>query len=1437
MPNIFLSDTAQQLQRAQNYRPATMQLVIADTPSHTVLDSGSSLSAISFSFYSRLNAPPPISAVSPMFKPTAANNEPLDLLGFVTLPLRIHDRNFSLKFYVIRAFPYSALLGNDAFDMLKPTVDYNTLQFTVSGCPPIPFSTITSQIGKCFILRSDHIFTVDGRTRNVVSISTDTPTSFDYHLFPATSRPNRHKAVNVTVPHILTRITDKKATIEILNPHKSSRRIYKGQILGVLEYLGEQESTFAVSSPIDDQQDQDADFLAATSIPPAKQSTPTTAATSTSNNPVSPEAINSRVDSSLNAGQRGQLQDLLHSFADVFAQNPKSPNAATTVAHHIDTSDARPIRQTLRYHGPDGETFIDSEVKSLLKDKLIQPSESEWISNVVLVRKKDGTTRFCIDYRALNNVTRKLTAPIPNIRAALDVLSGSSWFSALDLASGYWQVPMHADDIKKTAFITRNGVYEWTRMPFGLTGAVATFQNAMNSLLSGLTWKICLVYLDDVLIFSSSFDRHLDALGQILQRFRESKFQLKLDKCRFGARQLRYLGFLLSEAGIQPDPRLIQKIADCPTPTDARQAHSFVQLCNYYSSNIPHFADIAEPLQRLNRKNVAFTWTNTENTAFLNLKKALISAPCLSFPNFDLDFVLDTDASKYAIGAVLAQLVHGREVVIAYFSKTLTEPQRVWDTTQREAYAVVKGINRFRHYLEYRNFRLRTDHSALQTLKTMKDPYGRIARWLIRIQSVDFTPLYRPGDKHSNADAMTRPPIADINARESDQLAADVNEYHVIFAVQRFANTLANIEHDNAYANLPTVATVHTDTTSKSDSTVLAPPSATTENQPPADRQPEQPSALIDQIRKLQPTDAFTGPILRHLRNAATTNRTDFTINNGLLYRIADHDRRRPYRLPRLQLCVPLQVRPLVLKQLHDSHISGHAGIHRFHANLVSVYYWPNFLNDITDWVNSCDECQRNKKSRQPRYGMLRPLPVPYHPFHTISLDFYGPLPKTERGNQYICSIVDHCTRYKIYAPTKDASALSAAKALYYNVILRFGAFSNLLSDRAKAFLSDIIAHLCRWLDARKIFTSGYHPQTNSVVERPHADLTPQFRSFGNVNKDDWDELAPEISFFENNAVNSSLNETPFFLVHGFDAAFPTDAAIAQLPATGTSVGQAYVRQLVLRLQLAREAAGNNIRASQLRNKKYYDINRIGHTFVEGQLVTIPLENAKNKLDSVRHGPYRIVRRSNDALTYWLRLVNKPNQKPITRHVSKLRHYVDRAQFPAFRFVPNIGNDAPPAAVAAPDVAIAPNIAPITPPPPIAQLAPPQPASIQQHQAIAPPLPPTLAPTTPAQQSNPALSNSTNPKQREIIYTLKNVLRSDYETLNKHPNFNVPKYKKTLLVLLDAGSIYIKSYRRNALFKLIIKGLETREQVLEFLHNAVTNFDTVFEYELNRGSN
>lgn len=384
---------------------------------------------------------------------------------------------------------------------------------------------------------------------------------------------------------------------------------------------------------------------------------------------------------------------------------------------------------------------------------------SPWSTNVVLVRKRNGNHRLCIDFRELNKITKRDAYPIPRIDDILDTLSGMKYFTTLDQPNAYWSIPIKEEDKEKTGFITPIGLYEFNYLPFGLCNAPSTFQRLMDILLSGLQWNECLVYLDDILIFSATFEQMLERLENILSRLNTAGMKLKIDKCKFCEKEVVYLGHVISENGVRPDPSKISAVQNIPFPKKVKHLKSFLGLVSYYRKFIPNCATICQPLNKLLKKDEKFIWGQEQNAVFEKLKNLIINAPILKHPDFTKPFILQTDASYEGIGAVLSQNDSmNRDHPVAFASRTLKAAEKNYAVTELETLAVVEFVKYFRPYLYQHSFVVETDHTAVKAVLEKPNPSSRIARWGLALSGINLTVIPRKGNKNQNADYLSRLP-------------------------------------------------------------------------------------------------------------------------------------------------------------------------------------------------------------------------------------------------------------------------------------------------------------------------------------------------------------------------------------------------------------------------------------------------------------------------------------------------------------------------------------------------------------------------------------------------------------------------------------------------------------------------------------------------------
>ena len=454
-----------------------------------------------------------------------------------------------------------------------------------------------------------------------------------------------------------------------------------------------------------------------------------------------------------------QFQKFLTRYGKAFSKDEWDLGATHLVEHEIDTGLNRPIKQPPR-RVPLALAQEEKDAIINLQEKgIIRPSTSPWASPIVLAKKKNGKIRVCVDYRKVNNVTTKDAFPLPRVQDCLDSVAGAKLFSTLDLTAGYHQVKVKESDIPKTAFVTKYGHYEYTTMPFGLTNAPGTFQRLMELTLSGLQWNICLIYIDDIIVFGKTFKEHLDRLDQVVRRVQEAGLKLKPEKCQLFQDEVVFLGHRVNKDGILPDKANIEKVVNWSIPRNPTEIRQFLGTATYYRRFVKGFSSIAKPLTELTQKDKPFHWSNECQQAFEHLKRELTGPEIMGHPDPEQgDFILDCDACDVGIGGVLSQIQNGRERVIYYGSRTLNKAERNYCVTDKELLAVRHFVEYFRQYLLGRHFVVRTDHQALVWLVNLKEPKGRVARWIEILSAYNFSVEFRQGVRHGNADGLSRCP-------------------------------------------------------------------------------------------------------------------------------------------------------------------------------------------------------------------------------------------------------------------------------------------------------------------------------------------------------------------------------------------------------------------------------------------------------------------------------------------------------------------------------------------------------------------------------------------------------------------------------------------------------------------------------------------------------
>jgi hypothetical protein len=803
---------------------------------------------------------------------------------------------------------------------------------------------------------------------------------------------------------------------------------------------------------------------------------------------------------------------------------------------------------------------LKKQLSELLDKGHISPSNSPFGAPVLFVKKKDGSLRMCIDYRALNRATIKDSYGLPNIIDLLDRLARAKVFSKLDLKSGYYQIAVAEGDRWKTAFTTKYGLFEFNVMPFGLCNAPATFQRMMNNTFMDVLDKSACVFLDDMLVFSEDDESHLQHLETILQRLREHRLVANQKKCEFGKTEITFVAHVISNGEVRMEKDKVEAVQQWPVPRTLTQLRAFLGTANYYRRFIKDFAKIAQPLTDLTRNNPkTINWTSECQQAFDKLKRALSEYPVLRIVDPDKPFVLNTDASDQAIGAVLQQEHNGKLYPIAYYSHRLSETEVRYPVREKELMAIVYSCRYFRVYILGKHTEVRTDHKTLQYLNTQKELHGaRVIRWVEELQQYDLDIKYIKGSENAVADGLSRSGV--------------------------FATLASPPEGENgAFAR-----------------------------------------ELIAEIKSNYNKDEFTKKILAAMGDKDTSAQYPRFKKRDDVILYLDGDRER------LVIPYDYKLRTKILKEVHESDINGHPGIFKMLELMSREYYWPRMNMDVQKFVSSCAQCQRNKAGHTPPIGLLHPLEIPKQRWHTVSMDFMGPFPKTARGNDMIMIIVEKLTKRIILQAMKSTdTAAQVARYYFDNVFRHFGLPEVIISDRDSKFKSQFWQTLQKLLGTRLAMSTAFHPQSDGQSERANRTVQETIRAYINYNQDDWDEHLTAAEFAVNNTRSRVTGFTPFMLDTGRD---PRTPSLIQIDTRLESVNE-----FLTRLQGNITFARNRLIHEQQKAADQANQHRTEQEFNVGDRVLLQREHVtpepmrgqtSRKLQPKYYGPFKILEKT-----------------------------------------------------------------------------------------------------------------------------------------------------------------------------------------------------------------
>lgn len=816
----------------------------------------------------------------------------------------------------------------------------------------------------------------------------------------------------------------------------------------------------------------------------------------------------------LNNEERKHLLKLINNYSDVIHREGQDLSFTNHVKHNITTTDEMPVySKTYRYPYVHKEE-IKNQIDKMLEQKIIRPSFSPWSSPIWVVPKKlDASNtqkwRLVVDYRKLNEKTIDDRYPLPNITEILDKIGRCLYFTTLDLASGFHQIEVNEKDIPKTAFTVENGHYEYTRMPFGLKNAPSTFQRVMDEILKDLQNKICLVYMDDIIIYSTSLAEHMQNLTKVLDALRRANLKIQLDKSEFLRREVAFLGHIVTSDGIKPNPSKISAVKNYPIPKSQKEIKQFLGLLGYYRRFIKDFARLTKPLTAKLKKDEKINVNDDSyKKCFEICKQMLIDEPILQYPNFSKQFILTTDASNFALGAVLSQIIDGREHPICYASRTLNEHEVNYSTIEKELLAIVWGTKYFRPYLYGRKFKIQTDHKPLNWLMSLKEPNSKLVRWRLKLEEFDYDIEYKAGKINSNADALSRIPIkvntselessgATCHSAESDnqylipisQSALNVFKYQHVF--KKITSGAASIKTIKPFGNVRKTISLKE---FNEDNIVQIIKTHFNPKQVNAIHVNDKSSFLIIQ-------DVYKKHFARNkLFRVVKCSQLNSDITNDF-----EQDE--------------------VIKNYHND--NNHRGINETLEHLKRSYFFPNMKNKITLFINQCEICQKEKYDRNPTKIKFNETATPKQPLEICHVDIFF----FKKGIP-ILTIIDKFSRYAQAFVLQSRNTPHIKKKLmrYFSL---FGKPKLIITDQERACTTVELKEYLASNNVKIHFSSVNSSNSNAPVERFHSTLLEHLRIILNNEDIELKNALYKALQTYNNSINNITKFTPFELFFG----------------------------------------------------------------------------------------------------------------------------------------------------------------------------------------------------------------------------------------------------------------------------------------------------------------
>jgi len=925
--------------------------------------------------------------------------------------------------------------------------------------------------------------------------------------------------------------------------------------------------------------------------------------------------------------------------------------------------------------------YLDSSLAS----GFVQPSRSRAGAPILFAKKKDGGLRMCVDYRDLNSKTIKNRYPLPLIEDLLDRLAGAKIFTKLDVKHAYHRLRIREGDEWKTAFRTPLGLFEYMVVPFGLANAPAAFQSYINKTLREYLDVFVVVYLDDIVVYSSREEDHEGHVRKVLEALVEAGLYVKLSKCHFSAREIDFLGYRVSTEGISMEPSRVETILSWPEPQSKRDILVFLGFANFYRRFIAKFSKIALGLTNLlkggNAKNKARRLaklakvegeeflTQEARESFFKLKKAFAEMVLLHHFDPARRTRLETDASGFAISGILSQLAeNGNWVPIAFYSRKMHPAELNYGIHDQELLAIVESFRHWRHYLEGLSepVTVLTDHDSLRYFETAKDLSRRQVRWAQKLTAFWFKVEHQKGSKNPADGPSRRPDYAEESAREDTGGQEAANRLQSMLALP-FATEVEEEDMKHKPGSIHTLPDSSEDEGGEEPAQLLsaklridakklfakvilggtyqkkkfeqeiASARELVQEEDPYGNPPGGSLHETFQPDELREPSKGTDWVSHRLLSALP----DMLLSDDFAVRVREGLQSNPNEFANWEdkdgllrkngcLYIPANesLRRKLIERHHDVPLAGHFATARTYELMSRKFFWPGMKTLVKEYCLACGVCQGSRVIRTKPHGELAPLPIPANPWEQISMDFITDLPasKSIEGAEYdsVLIVVDRFSKMAHFIPTrKDLSTEELAHLVLREIVRIHGLPAKIVTDRGSLFAAEFWGDLMHILRISRDMSTAYHPQTDGQTERLNSLLEQYLRSYINYNQDDWVSWLPLAEFAYNNSCHASIKDSPFRIVYGLDPRMDFLGPSEYGAANLDSCSRA--DQLRDRRALAKESLAK----AQAYQKEYYDKKHTAKTYKEGDLVWLDLRNVKTarpnkKLDLRRWGTCRI---------------------------------------------------------------------------------------------------------------------------------------------------------------------------------------------------------------------